>query len=55
MRGITKIKVGTDTKRNGKNCLIVLTRKSAKLQCSEFSTQENRELKMQRKNSVFLQ
>ena len=28
------------------------TGKSAKLKCSEFSTQENREIKMQRKNSV---
>ena len=31
---------------------IGLTGKSAKLKCSEFSTLENREIKMQRKNSV---
>ena len=31
---------------------IGLTGKSAKLKCSEFSTLENREIKMQQKNSV---
>ena len=31
---------------------IELTGKSVKLKCSEFSTLENREIKMQRKNSV---
>ena len=31
---------------------IGLTGKSAKLKCSEFSTLENREIKMQRKKSV---
>ena len=29
--------------------ILKLTRKSTKLKCSEFSTQENREIKMQRK------
>jgi len=31
---------------------IGLTGKSTKLKCSKFSTQENREIKMQRRNSV---
>jgi len=51
---ISIIKFGTDTKKKQEtNCLIILAGKSSELKCSEFSTEENRKIKMRRKNSVY--
>jgi len=48
MIGISIIKFGEGhQKKKETNCLIKLTGKFAKLKCSEFSSQENREIKMQ--------